>query len=119
MNLLRSLSRHQIQCLRALARGELVLVFDRESGAYTGRYQYFRPRSKLRGRELRLRGMSGNHQESSLIELLQRRLIVDDGGRLVLSPEAARWFGEAPPLPVPRRPVAMSRTRAARAQGAA
>lgn len=119
MNLLRSLSSHQKYYLRGIARGFYVLTFDPDHNCYTSRfstgedlYTVISP-SKPRGRRLM---KSGNHMQSAIVELVQRKVLVDVNGRLVPSKEAAKVFGSPPPPAPAKRTVKMWRSRAAREQ---
>ena len=108
MNLKRSLSRHQHYFLREIASERIVYILNR--GVYcSGGYQVFKP-----GYSKYLGVRFGNHEQNSLIELYQRRLLIDSNGRLVPSPQAAKQFGSPPETPAPKREILMSRTRAAR-----
>lgn len=118
MNVRRSLSRHQDYYLRQIGLGKIVLVWDEDYRRYVEVEGHFLMPvgggSKPRGARL---ARCGNHFSSSVIELLQRGLLVDNGsGRLVPSRDAARQYGRPRPLPVPKRTFKMHRTRAARVQ---
>lgn len=123
MNLERSLSRHQLYYLKEICSGQMVLEwsdyfqrFGIEYRSRDGKRSYglrLMGDSKPRGRQL---VMAGGHLDSSIIELRQRGLLVEQNGRLMPSKEAAKQFGSPPPLVAPKREIAMSRTRAAREQ---
>lgn len=119
MKLHRSLSHHQKYVLRALAKGDLTITYDRESDTVGIQrrndvaFSIGRVRSKTRGRNL---SASGDHLRSSIIELRQRGILVEQEGQLVLCREAQHQFGAPPEEPPPKRFVRMSRTRAARMQ---
>ncbi len=110
MNLLRPLSRHHRQCLRWIASGEYVVTWEPEERRWVERYRRYRGGysesysvilpSKPRGSRLI---MCHGHWTSSIVELLQRGLLVDEGGRLVPSREARRVFGTPEALPAPVR----------------
>lgn len=122
MNLARSLSRHQLFYLKLVCSGEMVIVWHEPNEGYVEIYRGARgdehigitfADSKTRGRNL---FKCGNHKSSSIIELRQRGVLIDVGGRLLPNRDAARQFGTPPPLPVPKHIITMSRTRAARVQ---
>jgi hypothetical protein len=120
MNVRRSVSTHQHRCLRDIASGRAVVVFDADLRRYVQTSANGHGindvilASKPRGNR---RVLCGWHFPSSVIELLQRGLLVDEAARLVPSIEAARQYGRPKPLPVVKRVVKMHRTRAARVQG--
>ncbi len=61
----------------------------------------------------------GNHDGNSFVELMQMGIIVDDGhGVATLSSSAQKQFGSVRKRIDPKKPVKMSRTRAARIQEA-
>jgi hypothetical protein len=118
MNLRRTLSRHQLLYLREIASGKIVLLLDEEGEAYRSPSGGHSVSATLTSKPRGHMALWGGHFYSSIIEMRQRGLLVDRGGRLVPSDAARRQFGSPPPTPVPPRTFVMSRTRAARFQGA-
>ncbi len=122
MNYERSLSNHQLYYLKEICLGHLILVEDEaaekyyvftDSKTYPGIHVMTSMNSKPRGgRHI----LCGGHLFSSVIELKQRGILELVGDRWMPNKEARRQFGEPPALVFPKRPVKMSRTRAARAQ---
>jgi hypothetical protein len=122
MNVLRSVSRHQRWLLQQLGKGSIRIT--KESRTFVVTHYYPPPLtptaipvsvSKPRGRA----ALFGGHLQSSIVELYQRGILVEEsGGAVVMCREARRQFGTPSALPSPKRFVRMSRTRAARDQGA-
>ena len=126
MNFARRLSRHQLHVLQNVARGwakyrwsEAYGCWERYYKCHGGVLRWESHHTMLMTKTRVSMGGSrcGNHEGNSVVELVQRGLLVrGDGGKLEMSLAARREFG-APPLEVlPRRVVLMSRTRAARIQ---
>ena len=113
MNFRRRLSRHQARVLTQIGSGELRVRWDAAADHYILSHQ---GAGHMWLQKSKPRLMSGNHLQNSIVELLQRGLLVDEGGRLVPVRAARRDFGMPPPERIPERHVVMSRTRAARIQ---
>lgn len=120
MNLLRTLTKEQLYHLKRLCEGDVVLLWDEEERRYmeqSGPYRMSIPHGNDRQR-----GRRGRSKRpwlgSVVVGLLQRKLLVDDDGRIMPSKAAAKLFGNPPPLPTPKKEVKMHRTRAARDQDA-
>lgn len=113
MNLPRTLSRHHTRLLTNMARGETRILWNEEYGCWQfARSAITVGASKPMGGRCRW----GQHAEHAVIELLQRGVLLPQGGELALSKEARKAYGTPPALPTPKHVVVMSRTRAARVQ---
>ncbi len=114
MNLRRSLSRHQAYYLREIASGRIVLFWSTKHHCAVSQDGYLLGlASKSRGSRLQ---RCGNHFHSSVVELMQRGVLIRDGDRIVPSKEAGKQYGNPPSIKQPKRTFRMSRTRAARVQ---
>jgi len=120
VNLLRTLTKRQLYHLQEICEGRTVILWDAGEGAYfeqtSGDYRMRMPHGNDRQR--RRNSSKRPWLGSCVVTLLQRKVLVDEEGRLVPCKAAARLFGRPPRIEPPKKSLKMSRTRAARDQDA-
>ncbi len=120
MNLLRTLTSHQVWYLELICKGEIVLLWNADEKHYVRQgsndYIMVMPNNKPWPKKNSFRSRRP-WLGSVVVELKQRGVLVDVDGRLMPSKAAVKLFGAPAKIEPPKRVVKMSRTRAARVQG--